>query len=394
LSKYIIALLRKEKPRSALKELCINQLEVFLSKETSSFVDKLFRSLDSESYLTGSDEGEAPPIHVAPGNRMMDGGRNTGTNVKISSPLMGGSSERIVTDYRRQSEDLRQREVDDDERDFRRTHYRHDNDYYSHMSGGGNMMDRNRTIKKKIKIDPPRRSIRQRLGNREDERRRRKPRSRSRSSTPDRTSSLSPSTTPPGDTEDHSRLRKRNHSDPMGMDSDMKPPLKRQRCKDYDEKGMCLLGEQCPYNHGNNPLVITGIPPYPPPPFPIPMPPPPNIPPPLPKPPPVVTDGYNPEEPSLTNPPSLPPPPPILPHQLPMRPAFPPPIPGLPSIPPLVPPIHPNVSNTSAFTSINNKPSSTSSTIYRPPIGIKQSPRHSDTIVLRKIPHDMHEYNH
>ena len=32
LSKYIVALLRKEKPRSALKELCVNQLEVFLSK--------------------------------------------------------------------------------------------------------------------------------------------------------------------------------------------------------------------------------------------------------------------------------------------------------------------------------------------------------------------------
>ena len=35
LSKYIVALLRKEKPRSALKELCINQLEVFLSKGTA-----------------------------------------------------------------------------------------------------------------------------------------------------------------------------------------------------------------------------------------------------------------------------------------------------------------------------------------------------------------------
>ena len=38
LSKYIVALLRKEKPRSALKELCINQLEVFLSKGIISHV--------------------------------------------------------------------------------------------------------------------------------------------------------------------------------------------------------------------------------------------------------------------------------------------------------------------------------------------------------------------
>ena len=32
LAKYVVALLRKDKPKSALKELCIDQLEVFLSK--------------------------------------------------------------------------------------------------------------------------------------------------------------------------------------------------------------------------------------------------------------------------------------------------------------------------------------------------------------------------
>ena len=35
---------------------------------------------------------------------------------------------------------------------------------------------------------------------------------------------------------------------------------------------MCLLGEQCPFDHGNDPLVITGMPPYPPPPPPPPFP--------------------------------------------------------------------------------------------------------------------------
>lgn len=32
LAKYVVALLRKDKPKSALKELCVDQLEVFLSK--------------------------------------------------------------------------------------------------------------------------------------------------------------------------------------------------------------------------------------------------------------------------------------------------------------------------------------------------------------------------
>lgn len=130
-------------------------------------------------------------------------------------------------------------------------------------------------------------------------RRRPRSRSRSRSSTPDRHSSHSPSTTPTPEVEDRSR-RKRIHGDPMGgVSNDLKPVAKRQRCKDYDgmlvgplslsqfysfflsppERGMCLLGEQCPFDHGSDPLVITGIPPYPPPPpppppFPLSLPPP------------------------------------------------------------------------------------------------------------------------
>ena len=92
------------------------------------------------------------------------------------------------------------------------------------------------------------------------------------------------------------------------------------------------------------------------------------------------TDGYNPEEPSLTagtNPPPLPPPPPpsLLPPQMPLRPTFPPSLPGiisdhtplkhiitchvgLPGIPPLPPPLHSNIPNPtlpSAFTPVNPK---------------------------------------
>ena len=32
LAKYVVALLRKDKPKAALKDLCIDQLEVFLAK--------------------------------------------------------------------------------------------------------------------------------------------------------------------------------------------------------------------------------------------------------------------------------------------------------------------------------------------------------------------------
>ena len=32
LAKYVVALLKKDKPKAALKDLCIDQLEVFLAK--------------------------------------------------------------------------------------------------------------------------------------------------------------------------------------------------------------------------------------------------------------------------------------------------------------------------------------------------------------------------
>ena len=33
------------------------------------------------------------------------------------------------------------------------------------------------------------------------------------------------------------------------------PPRLKQRCKDYDTKGFCVLGSTCPYEHGNDHIV-------------------------------------------------------------------------------------------------------------------------------------------
>ena len=32
--------------------------------------------------------------------------------------------------------------------------------------------------------------------------------------------------------------------------------LKSGRCKDYDERGYCMLGDSCPYDHGSDPVVL------------------------------------------------------------------------------------------------------------------------------------------
>lgn len=37
------------------------------------------------------------------------------------------------------------------------------------------------------------------------------------------------------------------------------PPAKRMRCRDFDEKGYCMRGETCPWDHGVDPVVLEDI---------------------------------------------------------------------------------------------------------------------------------------
>lgn len=51
LAKYVLALVKKDKNDRELKALCIDQLDVFLQRETQGFVDKLFEAVNTKSYL-------------------------------------------------------------------------------------------------------------------------------------------------------------------------------------------------------------------------------------------------------------------------------------------------------------------------------------------------------
>ncbi|KFQ57149.1 RNA-binding protein 27, partial [Pelecanus crispus] len=66
-----------------------------------------------------------------------------------------------------------------------------------------------------------------------------------------------------------------NHSNPSSFGRN--PPPKR-RCRDYDERGFCVLGDLCQFDHGNDPLVVDEVSlpsmiPFPPPPPGLPPPP-------------------------------------------------------------------------------------------------------------------------
>uniref|UniRef100_H3DLI3 RNA binding motif protein 27 n=1 Tax=Tetraodon nigroviridis TaxID=99883 RepID=H3DLI3_TETNG len=60
---------------------------------------------------------------------------------------------------------------------------------------------------------------------------------------------------------------------PDGVNKPFPPKIVslKQRCRDYDEKGFCVRGDLCAFDHGNDPLIVDdvnlpGIIPYPPPP--------------------------------------------------------------------------------------------------------------------------------
>ena len=59
LSKYVLALIKKDKPESELRDSMTNQMEVFLQENTNTFIESLFTTLQNGDYVEG------PPKVVA-----------------------------------------------------------------------------------------------------------------------------------------------------------------------------------------------------------------------------------------------------------------------------------------------------------------------------------------
>ncbi|CAB3233555.1 unnamed protein product [Arctia plantaginis] len=64
LAKYVYALVKKDKPVEELREVMVDQLDVFLQHETKPFVEMLFTSLESNEYLKHVVENEVSPPGV------------------------------------------------------------------------------------------------------------------------------------------------------------------------------------------------------------------------------------------------------------------------------------------------------------------------------------------
>ncbi|KAH9507852.1 hypothetical protein Btru_053068 [Bulinus truncatus] len=66
LAKYVCALVKKDKPEQDLRDICIDQLDVFLQQNTKPFVDELFEVLKSKVYIPPTVELKPRLAVVAP----------------------------------------------------------------------------------------------------------------------------------------------------------------------------------------------------------------------------------------------------------------------------------------------------------------------------------------
>ncbi|KAK7496418.1 hypothetical protein BaRGS_00012340 [Batillaria attramentaria] len=377
LAKYVCALVRKEKPESELKEICNDQLDVFLQQKTKPFVDELFEGLRSKVYdnhcqssknhqmLKTVETGEIPGTTVSG----MGGTIETGS--KGGMATVGTMIAGIVETVGLVETVVKEEKGDVGHAAGASVHVAavkwmsvgvammrgtgvvtHQNVATRLTEGTDAGADRAAPVASvDLRNDPGAGRI--------------EPDSRGSTPTQDNghypavvtsTSSLPSLVTvphkpteppPPGE------------GPPLVMPGPGGPPPSagqaRVRCQNFDEKGFCMLGDLCPYDHGMDPVVVEdiGIPnvlSFPPPPPGHPLPPavPANmsVPPPRPgflppgmtiPPPGAITlrphiaprlpaqvepyqpEGYNPEAPAITGPPARQPfwaagPPPGVPH--------------------------------------------------------------------------------
>ncbi|KAI7807364.1 putative RNA-binding protein 26 [Triplophysa rosa] len=350
LAKYVVALVKKDKSERELKALCIDQLDVFLQKETQEFVDKLFEAVNTKSYLpqpeqsTSTNRTETHQRAEKDEPKREEPNRDEDRDKKFSrrtnhSPQSGS---RYIRDNRRGDErkkDDRSRKRDFDRNPPRRDSYR---DRYNRRRDRSRSFSRSRSRSwsKEHPRDRDRSRSRSHSRSRTRSRERDSAKSKYDHSRPERqegagTDGYNATPVTPGNSSTHfpvptlsstiTVIAPTHHGNNTTESWSEFPPdhalfnrggPPRKRCRDYDEKGFCMRGDMCPFDHGSDPVVVEDV----------------NLPNILPfQPPPLpVVDG--------PPPPGLPPPPSLLNPPVNLRPPVPPPGSMPPSLPPVAGP--------------------------------------------------------
>nr|CDJ91938.1 Zinc finger domain containing protein [Haemonchus contortus] len=315
LAKYVLALLRKpNKSDEEMRAFSSSQLEVFLQGNTKKFVDKMFAVLKDGSYVPKKEPSPIPEDVV---------------KERVAKREEVRKKEREVVETKPSRESGRNGDHSDDRRKAVPEKTPKKEDVPPPV--------RNERPPRKRISPPPNDNVKRDVRDviRDGREPLREPRRRSRSRSPrDRRGRLGARRSP-NDRFRGDRRRTRSQSGGRSRSPerrDRRSPRiderRKRRCRDYDEKGYCMQGDHCVFDHGPDPVVVDDsalekmvkIPEkpashnftIPPPGYHPPNPPPPGVepiftgPPPGPRP----VEGYNPEAPSLSGPDfSMPPPP-------------------------------------------------------------------------------------
>uniref|UniRef100_A0A8C7IWC5 RNA binding motif protein 26 n=1 Tax=Oncorhynchus kisutch TaxID=8019 RepID=A0A8C7IWC5_ONCKI len=267
LAKYVVALVKKDKSETELKALCVDQLDVFLQKETQTFVDRLFEAVNSKSYLPQQDH--------QPGSAGKAEGHLTRTDKDDQR------KDEVTGDDRKRDDRTRKRN-DYDRIPPRRDSYR---DRYNRRRGRSYSRSRSRSKDRARDRERDRdRSSRSHSRTHSKSRERDAGRSKYEPDRGDRGTEVGagegllpiPTATATFPVPTLSSTitviaPQGNHSNSIASVtdswSDFHPdqsldrplPPQRKRCRDYDEKGFCMRGDICPFDHGIDPVVVEDV---------------------------------------------------------------------------------------------------------------------------------------
>ena len=231
LAKYVLALIKKDKPKEELKESMVQQMDVFLQTETNSFIDMLFKVVEAKEYLE-------PPVDIKESKislqQIQAKAELEAVEAKIeaaadsTTPVREEKHEERKQRYRSPVRDRRLASrlgPRDMTRDLRRVRSR------SRSRSLSPRFERIRSSRRRsrspIYIDRRRRSLEFILR---------------RGRSLERTCYVSRDSTPT--------------RDEAGAGYTPTIIAKRPRCRDYDEKGFCLRGDLCRYDHGADAVVL------------------------------------------------------------------------------------------------------------------------------------------
>ncbi|KAF9994323.1 hypothetical protein BGZ80_005782 [Entomortierella chlamydospora] len=307
LADYIIALLKHDKENNELKTLCVSQLEDFLLEETEPFVTSLFKVLDSKSYIQGK---AAVPKSSAPAAAPAPASGSTSASTKVDNDDFDDIPTGPAADRKYESSSTRvqsekhsrgdsdgsdnedrsykhARRDDDRSNDRRRRDYSpsrpSDDDRFGGRRGRSNDFGGSNGHSDLDRRGD--RGLRQQglttagFNNRNN--------NNNNQNNPNNFNGMNNNNNgmdrphwngpqqnrnnfdngPRGNFQDQNQGSWRGGHNMRGGRGGMhggpgfgQDRQRRQRCRDYDEKGYCMRGDMCPYDHGEDRIVVDEVP--------------------------------------------------------------------------------------------------------------------------------------